>query len=199
MTSDDTQWRNRSACFGLDTDDFFPTQGKNLAPETKATCATCPVFVPCLVDSLQRREGHGGWAGAGTGTRRVLWRAWMARTHDYRPGCQHEDCWCRTVDAHRQSLTAPRSERVRVDLNGPNATHGRASTYARGCGAPGPACGACTLAYSPVGKRLRNAGVDVLTWWRTWFGDDLSRGDADARYERARVLANIDLAEATAA
>lgn len=191
MASEDTQWQKRAACAGaVSADEFFPEKGHNLDPSVKKMCATCPVFVDCLVESLCRREGHGGWAGAGTGTRRVLWRAWMARTHDYRPHCRRESCWCRVVDQHRASLVTPAAQRPRLNLNGPGARHGKASTYARGC----KDCGPCTLAYSRLGRRMRDSGIDVLDWWHRWVGDDYAAGKAPQEYDRARVLAGLRLA-----
>jgi WhiB family redox-sensing transcriptional regulator len=190
VTTTDSGWEARSACLGTDPDLFFAAKGRTYA-EARDICAQCPVLPDCLNAAVERREQDGMWGGASERERRLLRVAWLQKVpgHPYRAG--HDCAWCRAVDAHLARLTG--DQPVRLNLNSPGARHGKASTYARGC-----RCGACSIANRPVGRRLRDAGYDVLTWWMAWFGPHLDRNDGDARYAKAKVLAELDASEAAA-
>jgi WhiB family transcriptional regulator, redox-sensing transcriptional regulator len=55
-------WRQRSACRGLDPEIFFPATDEE-AEEAKAICAVCPVRQMCLEHALAAREREGVWGG----------------------------------------------------------------------------------------------------------------------------------------
>jgi WhiB family redox-sensing transcriptional regulator len=55
-------WRQRSACRGLDPDIFYPSSDEE-AEEAKAICAGCPVQQVCLEYALAHRERDGVWGG----------------------------------------------------------------------------------------------------------------------------------------
>jgi WhiB family transcriptional regulator, redox-sensing transcriptional regulator len=55
-------WRQRSACRGLDPEIFFPATDEE-ADEAKAICAVCPVRQMCLEHALAAREREGVWGG----------------------------------------------------------------------------------------------------------------------------------------
>lgn len=55
-------WRQRSACRGLDPDIFYPSSDEE-AEEAKAVCADCPVKQVCLEHALAHRERDGVWGG----------------------------------------------------------------------------------------------------------------------------------------
>jgi hypothetical protein len=189
MTSDPQRWEDWAACEGLDPGLWFLDKGHVLSPKAKQTCHDCPVFFACLEQSLGRRETHGGWAGAAPRTRRVLWHAWVARTHDYDPACTRSSCWCRVAETHRESLIESSTP---LQLNGPGARCGKRSTYARGC-----RCLACRTAISPTGVRMRDAGIDILAWFERWF-------DGDARYDDSvmplvRRMAKYEITDGEAA
>jgi WhiB family redox-sensing transcriptional regulator len=55
-------WRQRSACRGLDPEIFYPATDEE-ADEAKAICAICPVRQMCLEHALAAREREGVWGG----------------------------------------------------------------------------------------------------------------------------------------
>jgi hypothetical protein len=102
---------------------WWPEKGHDAtssAANAKAICAQCPSLYPCLVQSLVAREEHGIRGGAGGQLRRWLLRAWT----------EGGDVWEAAFATHLARLDG---ERIVVDTNGPDATHGLAVTYARGC------------------------------------------------------------------
>lgn len=146
------------------------TADDNHGRDAKAICAECPVAVDCLQDALARREKLGIRGGASPRRRRVLLVAWLQRRHDYSPSCTSTACeWCPLVREHLGGLSGHAESPF--DLNGPNAQHGRRSTYARGC-----RCGTCTFAASTIGVRFDYAGWDVPEWWEETFAGN--RDDA---------------------
>lgn len=46
------RWWDQAACRGLPLMLFFPTPGNDADPEALATCARCPVRLPCLEEAL---------------------------------------------------------------------------------------------------------------------------------------------------
>ncbi len=55
-------WRQRSACRGLDPEIFYPATDEE-ADEAKSICAICPVRQMCLEHALMAREREGVWGG----------------------------------------------------------------------------------------------------------------------------------------
>ncbi|GAC1375553.1 MAG: WhiB family transcriptional regulator [Acidimicrobiales bacterium] len=66
-------WRQRSACTGLDTEIFFPASEAEAGP-AKSVCATCPVRDECLEWAIQTRQEDGVWGGLTDTERRRLRR-----------------------------------------------------------------------------------------------------------------------------
>lgn len=66
-------WRQRSACSGLDTEMFFPASDAEAAA-AQAVCATCPVRDQCLEWALVTRQEDGVWGGLTDNERRRLRR-----------------------------------------------------------------------------------------------------------------------------
>lgn len=168
-----TQWRDRAACRGVDPARWYPEKGQT-AKAGRAICAECPVLGQCLAHALDRPETYGVWGGADQRTLRRMRvlrgrdLAWLPPEHDLGVYCDSPSCrWCRTVDAHRASLAEPEGPQ---QLNGDGARCGFSSTYARG-----HRDGPCTLAITPQGKRLRDAGIDIAEWWVRWFGTNTDR------------------------
>lgn len=166
-TDPDDDWRDRAACRGA-THKFFkpdqPRSGKRKpwsAADAKRICADCPVVVECLTYAVDAKERDGIWGGAGDdllrGLRRVRSRG-------------DEVAWQAAVDAHLGRLRElvvtkiPRPKRA-PHRNGPAVTHGKASTYARGC-----RCSRCKFRVSAPGIRLHDVGVDVPAWWDRHYG-----------------------------
>lgn len=195
----DPQWQDRAACRNIDPGVFFPPcthrgyrPGETcdtcgdlvpLHPEhwspqpARAICATCPVRVECLLAALGRGEQGGIWAGAGGDLLKDLRRAYRNADHDgYRPRCHC--AWCVRVRAHLAGLL--------VDRNTGGVTHGKGSTYARGC-----RCPRCALRVTVTGQMLHAAGVDIATWWAA---HHLPIDDDLAHVTTARELVAADLA-----
>ncbi len=126
-------WERQAACRGLMGSDewsraFFPSDSDtdNHGAQAKAVCATCPVWVECLTEAVDRRERTGIWGGAGGAQLRTLARA-------RRRGAS---AWRAALEEHRRDLeaiAAGRRPAGATDANGRGATCGVATTYARGC------------------------------------------------------------------
>jgi WhiB family transcriptional regulator, redox-sensing transcriptional regulator len=54
------EWLNDAACFGLDSESFFPEDGDYSI--AKRVCKNCPVKKECLSHALDNRES-GVWGG----------------------------------------------------------------------------------------------------------------------------------------
>jgi hypothetical protein len=137
-------WQSASACgaeytlgllglvtrVGFDTDAWFPDKGGQ-ALTAKAVCAACPVRMACLLHALAEGEEFGIWGGAGEPQRRKL-RKLIERSPKLVVGevARHFERLDRLAAGHRP-------DEVQV-FYGPGATHGRKSTYKRGC--RGDAC-----------------------------------------------------------
>lgn len=175
MTQHDEQWRVHGACartfplnllgliaaVGLDPDLWFPEQGGGAI--AARVCAGCPVRSDCLMYAVDRREEFGIWGGAGELTRRHLTRLLAGRTVwlwlfglpaevSVRP---HRRVFLIEVQDHFDRLDdmvagGGRMPEGQANSNGVGATHGRASTYARGC-----RCDACRDAIRESQRRNR--------------------------------------------
>jgi WhiB family transcriptional regulator, redox-sensing transcriptional regulator len=73
MNSD---WRDRAACRGADTDLFFPDRATGSAlphyRKIKLMCRDCPVRVLCLDWALEHGVDFGIWGGLTEDERRAL-------------------------------------------------------------------------------------------------------------------------------
>lgn len=70
------------ACYGVDTDDFFPGKGRDADKQTadaKSTCRSCPFVQDCLAYALARPDLYGIW-GATTHQERAALRRRGRRT-----------------------------------------------------------------------------------------------------------------------
>lgn len=124
-------WERLAACNGHPNPGlWWPSldDNDNHGTEAKAVCAQCPAIRPCLEQALERREEHGIRGGAGGDLLRWLRRAWL----------DGGDTWEQAFELHLRRLDG---EHLVIDRNGPNACHGLAVTYARGC-----RCRPCSLA-----------------------------------------------------
>lgn len=131
---------------------WWPEKGQHVeVVEAKRVCAQCPVIEPCLVESLAKlSETEGIRGGAGGALRRWLRRAFVA-------GGEQWD------EAYAIHLARIDGDHVPIDTNGPNACHGLAVTYARGC-----RCRPCSLAIGDRdldlvvrGDRSKSASADL--------------------------------------
>jgi len=66
-------WQERSACYGLDPEIFFPTTEEE-AGLALSYCGVCGVKEMCLAWALQNGERYGVWGGTTEQTRRRLIR-----------------------------------------------------------------------------------------------------------------------------
>jgi len=66
-------WQERSACYGLDPEVFFPTTEEE-AGLALSYCGVCPVKAVCLAWALQNGERYGVWGGTTEQQRRRLIR-----------------------------------------------------------------------------------------------------------------------------
>lgn len=128
---------------------WFPEQG-DTGLDAKRVCVTCPVRLTCLAGRLDRGEDGGIWGGHGGDIGRHMRRLWITTSEQgWGPGMGSFRAVMRfaaivTVEADRlrvEASTGRAPAEDRPNRNGPNATHGRMSTYNRGCG-----CRACYLA-----------------------------------------------------
>ncbi|HEV2809763.1 MAG TPA: WhiB family transcriptional regulator [Acidimicrobiales bacterium] len=126
----DRVWTVHAACRSTDPATFFVARG-DLAATTaaKAICRDCPVRVDCLLEGLHNREEFGIWGGAGEPTRRAL-RRLKADHYRFNPDC--DSCFCSAVRDHFARLDGQTCDGP-FHTAGPDARHGFASTYSRGC------------------------------------------------------------------
>jgi WhiB family redox-sensing transcriptional regulator len=66
-------WQERSACYGLDPEIFFPTTEEE-AGLALSYCGVCPVKEMCLAWAVQSGERYGVWGGTTEQQRRRLVR-----------------------------------------------------------------------------------------------------------------------------
>src|SRR5690606_7721797 len=67
------EWQKSGACYGTDTNVFFPQRGDPVKKQ-KAACARCPVVDECLEYALIRSEKFGIWGGLSERQRRSIRR-----------------------------------------------------------------------------------------------------------------------------
>jgi WhiB family redox-sensing transcriptional regulator len=156
-TEPDDDWKDRAACLGYpDPTLWFPDEGAH-GEAGKKICAGCPVRDACLTDALERHEMHGTWGGATERVRRHLRHFHQRCPHAplRSPGCACQ--FCQAWDRHVEHMTALLEDRPpeRLQDNGPGATHGKASTYARGC-----RCEPCRNGMRESRRRNRTLAAD---------------------------------------
>ena len=157
-------WQRDAACLGRGPERWYPVSQGDPALEARAICCRCPVLARCLDAAIERREDYGIHGGAGEAERRTFARARQDRDHgpEWVPGCRCQ--WCAELARHVANLDAIANGRRRVgdpgDRNGPGATHGRRSTYARGC-----RCDGCRWSASSTGQALARAGLSTADLW----------------------------------
>lgn len=71
------EWRKKSACYGGNTNLFFPTKEDHSSCSlqiamSRLICVTCPVRIDCLKFALENNEKHGIWGGIVPRDRRKL-------------------------------------------------------------------------------------------------------------------------------
>ena len=140
---DTPTWIRRAACRALPTAWWYPTKTEAAAiPLAVGTCRTCPVRLECLLAALEANEENGIHGGAGEGRRRAL----RARAASGR--------FDEALAAHWRALDGVAAEAGDAELLhafGEGATHGRQSTYAKGC-----RCEPCCAA---IGRREVQASL----------------------------------------
>jgi hypothetical protein len=207
--TDFSSWQDIGACAGLADAGaiFYPERGASILP-AQEICSGCDVWLECLVSSLRQTKIHyvsseGVWGGMGGATRRAMLVAMRDVDHPPERSCKDPDCvWCDLIRAHRTNLdvvagTRPRSARVRINSNGPGATHGRRASYVKGC-----RCLCCRFAISAIGKVLA-ADTDVVAWLEDLFPADDGGFAPTAAWtvldeDGPRVSAMLVIAKATA-
>ncbi len=134
----DAVWKLHAECRNVDPRMFFPEGQGAPGYEAKRVCATCPVRTDCLSDALLNVEVAGIWGGAGDGLRRRLRRLLKASAHPERGVL--EGCSCTFDTAIREHFRRldefsriGKRQRGTTDWNGSGATHGKRSTWAKGC------------------------------------------------------------------
>lgn len=114
---------------GMDPDWWFPKKGGG--QEAIAVCTRCPVRLDCLEAAVTAAEDHGIWGGAGELTRRRL-RSTLESRGKRGLRIEIDDHFSRLDEAAERGRM-PEGQAVTY---GAGASHGRASTYARGCRCP---------------------------------------------------------------
>lgn len=66
-------WQERSACYGIDPNVFFPVSEEEAGPAL-AFCNSCGIRVECLAWALKNGERYGVWGGLTEQQRRRLAR-----------------------------------------------------------------------------------------------------------------------------
>ena len=66
-------WQDRSACYGVDPNLFFPISEEEAAPAL-AFCGICAIRVECLAWALKNGERYGVWGGLTEQQRRRISR-----------------------------------------------------------------------------------------------------------------------------
>jgi hypothetical protein len=170
------QWVEQGACRDLSAEQmamFYVDRGQSITPAARI-CASCPVVRECIIDDIRHTKVHFASAGGarggvgGLGRRRLIW---LRRDHDdidHPPEseCKDPDCrWCVALRAHQANLDVlagrrPSTDRTVIDGNGPKATHGMRSTYARGCHQGQCAAAIATRAHGTVD--LEQMWADLL-------------------------------------
>lgn len=58
----DARWNEAGACFGMDTNIFYPERGWSAAP-AKRICSDCPIRLECLSWAMEHTQRIGIWGG----------------------------------------------------------------------------------------------------------------------------------------
>jgi WhiB family redox-sensing transcriptional regulator len=124
----DDQWEQHALCrTGTHNPDlWFPERGQGNA--AKRICASCPVRSDCLRRAVDAGEEFGIWGGAGELTRRHL-RNVLEDDGEHAYSIEQQDHFDR-LDEFATTTRQPVGPAV---VFGIGATHGRKSTYKRGC------------------------------------------------------------------
>lgn len=69
----DTAWMDAAACYGMDTDMFFPVESTTIPDVVRETCRGCPVRERCLDWAITVGE-RGVWAGTSSKQRTKIRR-----------------------------------------------------------------------------------------------------------------------------
>jgi len=107
-------WRHLGACYGKDTNYWFPEQTGANNPATQralALCGTCPVVAQCLKHAIDEPELHGIWGGTTEQERRGMRRHSTRQIHHgTNAGYQQHAQWgvpqcepCKTAHAKYQT------------------------------------------------------------------------------------------------
>lgn len=141
---------------------WFPEKGGGAA--ARRVCASCPVRFDCLDYAVHAREEFGIWGGVGEQVRREL-RAtlagrtawlWLLGLHAEVSLRPHRRIYLIEVQDQFDRLDEFAASGVMpvgaLNTNGAGATHGKASTYARGC-----RCELCRTAIRESQRRNREA------------------------------------------
>jgi WhiB family redox-sensing transcriptional regulator len=180
-------WRAQAACRDEDPELFYVERAEGRAShatDARRICARCPVWAQCLEAALVGCEGHGIWGGAGEAVRRTFGQARKVREHgpDIEAGCS---CvWCVVGGrhlAHLDSLSGGERPAV-LYLRLGNPTHGRRSTYARGC-----RCDGCVWSASVVAQMVAASGGDTAGAWEASTAEGLTGIDATRAADHAAV------------
>jgi WhiB family redox-sensing transcriptional regulator len=125
----DDLWEQHALCRQPqhDPDLWFPERGQGNA--AKKICASCPVRVDCLRRAVDAGEEFGIWGGAGELTRRHLRNA-LDENGEHAYAVELQDHFDR-LDEFKATGRQPAGPASRA--LGAGATHGKASTYNRGC------------------------------------------------------------------
>lgn len=116
----------------------------------RAVCAQCPVWLACLDYAIETRQDYGCWGGAGEQVRRGLSRILRDEgRHAFLVAAQDH------MDRLRELAVTGVQPEGALNVNGPNATHGKAATYARGC-----RCDDCRDAIRESQQRNRKRRAD---------------------------------------
>jgi WhiB family redox-sensing transcriptional regulator len=97
-----TGWRLHAACYGMDTNLFFPDVAEH-ADKAVAVCGACPVAAECLVENL--KEMHGVFGGL-TPDERILVRRGGRPRPRRRTGERPDGSLCGTTRGHSRHESA---------------------------------------------------------------------------------------------
>ena len=71
-----SEWRSHAACYGSNTNDFFPDEtgfvGNSKVAKSKLVCYTCRVREDCLGFAISNNIKHGVWGGLSPSDRRKV-------------------------------------------------------------------------------------------------------------------------------
>ena len=123
----------------VDTNLFYPeATDTTTARKAKAICRVCPTLTECLRWAVVSNETHGIWGGLGEEERRVPRRMFV----------QDPEAFADLAESIAVDLRAGTKPAILRYRNTPGVTHGKISTWNRGCqeGDGGTTCDACVAA-----------------------------------------------------